>query len=270
MATVAAPLGSQQFTAERRLIESQLKKLLPCADAASSSSLASAMRYAVFGGGQRIRPVLALRVASVLRIPQDRVIAAAACVEILHCASLIVDDLPCMDDACTRRGRASVHVAWGESTAILAAFGLVALAARTCSSNLSFQNHLLKTLDLTELIGGQALDLTASDGSEDHRVRTAAMKTAPLFRLAARAATCATPEPPALGECLEKFSFDLGVAFQLADDLEDGEARAAEAFEASIERAATDLSGLGGRAAPLRELVTYIHDKAWQQNRCHR
>ena len=90
------------------------------------------MQYSVLGCGQRLRPILSLRTARALDCEGPNPLRPAAAVELLHCASLIIDDLPCMDNDSVRRNRASVHVQFGEATAILAAFALVALAARVC------------------------------------------------------------------------------------------------------------------------------------------
>ena len=119
---------------DRLCVNHHLAKLL-CSEGATAGGIVyEAMRYAVLGAAQRVRPILALRVARLFDAPQDHTLCAAAAVELLHCASLIVD-LPCMDDASFRRNRVAVHIRYGEATAVLAAFGLVALAARSLVEN---------------------------------------------------------------------------------------------------------------------------------------
>ena len=146
-----------EFLPERQAIERELSALLLPGDDGDCGSVHEAMAYATLGNGKRIRPVLSIRVAEMIQNETALSLRAAASVEIFHCASLIIDDLPCMDNESERRGRPTVHVAYGEAAAVLAAFGLVALGSR-CLLDLpvaatqlpqlvDFQKRLLRTLD---------------------------------------------------------------------------------------------------------------------------
>lgn len=93
--------------------------------------MSEAMRYGVLGPAQRVSPIIAVRLARVFGTPAELTLPIATSVELLHCASLMIDDLPCMNDSCLRRNQPATHVKFGEATAVLTSFGLVALAART-------------------------------------------------------------------------------------------------------------------------------------------
>jgi len=186
--------------------------------------LAEAMRYAVFPGGARIRPRLCLAVAAACGDDApDLSSAAAASLEIIHCASLVHDDLPCFDDAETRRGRPSVHRAFGEPLAVLAGDGLIVLAFETLARAGACAPSRLASLVLT--LGravGMPAGIVAGQGweseprvsvSDYHRAKTGALFTAATVSGAVAAG--ADPGPwRALGE-------RLGEAYQVADDLRD-------------------------------------------------
>lgn len=228
-----------------------------------------AMRYAVLGQGQRFRPILALRIARLCGQENAHTLRAAAAVELLHCASLIVDDLPCMDNAAERRGRPSTHVAFGEATAVLAAFGLVALASRSIVEQpclpaqlphlVRFQTHLLRTLDVCGLCEGQDLDLRAAD-CERARLRECMneLKTVPLFELAARAGLLFADPQSQLAAALVRFSREFGRAFQLVDDYLDGEIADLGPVEASLSRAEQTIAPLAPAGSELLELVEVL------------
>jgi geranylgeranyl pyrophosphate synthase len=237
---MTAQLASPQLDPDRLNIEAELQTVLGRA----RGRVAEAMRYAALGGGKRIRPLLSLRIARMLKSESPHVLRAAAAVELLHSASLVVDDLPCMDDERYRRGRASTHIEFGESTALLAAFGLVALAARCvvevpCRSREAhrlqgFQSRLLRTLDAGELLEGQELDL-------------AELKTGPLFELAVEAGTVSADLPPAEHAHLRAFGRAYGRAFQAMDDFADGDSRDSSAAAREAEAARGCLTPFSGR-----------------------
>ncbi len=247
------------FAVDRALVDRELDSLLP--EAQAGDIVAHAMRYSVLGGAQRIRPILSLRVARFLNAESPAVLRAAAAAELVHCASLIVDDLPCMDDANARRGRPSVHVEFGEATAILTAFALVALAARCTMDPIvangsaarlaKFQWMLLGVLDAGSLIKGQILDLTE-------------LKTAPLFELAVEAGGVSSPDYDRREPELRRFARQFGMAFQTADDFMDGDGASAAAALREVARARE-------MAAPfdsgIQELVEYLHAKITQDRR---
>ena len=161
---MAAASSQTRLSLDRCTVDRHLREML-AEETLVTGVIQEAMRYSVLGEAQRIRPILALRVARLVDAPTNLAIRGAAAVELLHCASLIVDDLPCMDDSPMRRAAPSVHVKFGEATAILAAFGLVALAARKLvevdcpplyrERVIEFQIQLLRSLDCSGLIAGR-------------------------------------------------------------------------------------------------------------------
>ena len=241
---------------DRNLVEGQLDSLLaPGADAVQA-----AMRYAVLGAGQRLRPILALRVARLVAADPAVSLLAASAVELLHCASLIVDDLPCMDNAPLRRNRPAVHVEFGEATAVLAAFALVAQAARLVAGESCFQLRLLATLDSNGLIAGQALDLAMTGPRrERNRSRVTGMKTVPLFVLAVEAGALGSESPHGERERLLRFGREFGIAYQMMDDYLDGEIATREVVDRQLARARGVLAPFGDRAGELCGLVDYLH-----------
>ncbi|TXM68698.1 geranylgeranyl pyrophosphate synthase [Methylobacterium sp. WL12] len=186
--------------------------------------LAEAIRYAVFPGGHRIRPRLCLAVAAACGDddPQGAE-AAAAAIELLHCASLVHDDLPCFDDAETRRKKAAVHVAFGEPLAVLTGDALIVLAFETLARGAAKHPQRLAALvglvaravgSPAGIVAGQAWESEAEVALSNYQQA----KTGALFAaatVAGAAAAGATPLPwRLLGECL-------GEAYQVADDLRD-------------------------------------------------
>jgi geranylgeranyl diphosphate synthase type II len=193
--------------------------------------LEGAVRHAVFPGGARIRPLLCLAVAAACKDRNPALTdAAAAAIELLHCASLVHDDLPCFDDADTRRGRPSVHSAFGEPTAVLVGDALIVLSFETLANALQKAPAKLPGLlaILTRsvgisggLIAGQAWESELSVPLKTYQ----AAKTGSLFVAATKAgAACAGWEAAEW----EQFGARLGEAFQVADDLRDVFATEAE------------------------------------------
>ena len=269
---------------DRRLVEHELRGILA---PSASSPVSACMEYAVLGDAQRLRPLLAIRTAQLTGGQFAFTLRAAAAIELLHCASLIVDDLPCMDNDSTRRNRPSAHVAYGESTALLAAFGLVALAARTVieqdtsehhwSGQRRFQIALLRTMDCASLIGGQVMDLELTgDRREQCRDLLNEMKTVPLFLLAIEAGLSfpstrpeGRPETSASAYApLRSFGRHFGVALQMTDDYLDGEALDFGPLERQLSASTGCLVPFGAAASPLVELVEYLHVRA--QDHRHR
>lgn len=272
----ASAIQFDSLLSDLRRIEEQLERLLP--PLASSQPVSKAMRYAVFGSGQRLRPIVSLRVAEMLGAASPFSLRASAAVELLHCASLIVDDLPCMDNDPYRRDRPSVHIAFGEANALLAAFGLVALAARSVvdvhchprelSRLLDFQVRLLATLDCDCMIAGQSLDLSLHDGErEANRIHLAALKTVPLFDLAVRAGLLFARVSTAEERSLSAFGRHLGVAYQMRDDLADGEICAVSSAGERFDRTRESLAPFGRRAAPLLDLLDRLDAQRNRRNR---
>ncbi|MCY7315529.1 MAG: polyprenyl synthetase family protein [Rubrivivax sp.] len=186
--------------------------------------LAAALRHAVFPGGARIRPQLCLAVARACGDDQPALAdAAGVAVELLHCASLVHDDLPCFDDAPLRRGQASVHSAFGERLAVLAGDALIVLASDTLARAASdFPQRALQLMRTIHAGVGMPAGIVAGQAWEcEPRValrQYQRLKTGSLFAAAtvagAQAAGGACEDWRALGECL-------GEAYQVADDIRD-------------------------------------------------
>ncbi|MFO0736502.1 MAG: polyprenyl synthetase family protein [Labilithrix sp.] len=233
-------------------------------DQGAPPKLSSAIRYAVFPGGARIRPRLCLAVAEACGNDAPAVVEAAACaLELVHCASLVHDDLPCFDDASTRRGKPSVHRMFGEPLAVLTGDALIVLAFETLARGASQVPSRLAPLTLTlaraigtpgGLIAGQAWESEPAVPLEPyHRA-----KTGSLFMAATMSGAIATGRDPqpwrAMGE-------RLGEAYQVADDLLDALARRDEAGkpiqqDAALGRPnAVAILGVEGAVTRLRQLV---------------
>ena len=239
------------------------------------------MEYALFGSAQRIRPILSLRIGRVFDAPPELTLRAAGAVELLHCASLVVDDLPCMDDSPSRRDRAALHIRFGESTAVLSAFGLVALAARSvletsgpgpCRDRLvDFQIALLRSLDCSGLIAGQALDLEmAANGNSRLRTGTnvSDLKTVPLFNLAVSAGMLFAQPDADEKALLSGFGREFGLAFQMSDDLLDGEEENSAFFKEKLSLLRAAIAHFGTAGEDLEALVEYLNERVADHKPC--
>jgi geranylgeranyl diphosphate synthase type II len=200
------------------------------------------MRYAALGGGKRVRPVLALAVAELCGArPADAVVDVACAVELVHASSLVLDDLPSMDDAQLRRGRPTVHRAFGEDVAILAAFALLnrayALVAEA-GQRLALRRYgpeemihrLTDAVGTRGLVGGQALDLASTPADVDlERLEFIhSHKTGALFLAAAELGAMAADAKRKDLDAVSRYAKNLGLAFQIEDDLLDALATPAE------------------------------------------
>lgn len=206
-------------------IEQALATALASAESAECPpKLAGAIRHAVFPGGARIRPQLCLAVAQACGDDDPALSeAAASAIELLHCASLVHDDLPCFDDSPLRRGRASVHYAYGESLAVLAGDALIVLAFQALSANAERSPQRLAPLIATiasgvgmpvGIVAGQAWECESRVSLADYqRAKTGALFAAATVAGAQAAGALAAPWR-ALGEWL-------GEAYQAADDIRD-------------------------------------------------
>jgi geranylgeranyl pyrophosphate synthase len=218
------------LTQEASFVEESLRRLLP-EETGDDGSVTQAMRYSLLAGGKRIRPAALLAAARLYGTPRERVLSAACAVEMIHAASLILDDLPCMDDAELRRGQATSHRVFGEARAILAAFGLLNLAYQTVSSDSmipessrSRVSELLgRAVGIQGLIGGQALDLALDPSGTDldELERIHSRKTGSLFIVSMEIGAILSKAPEAERESLVLFAKNLGLAYQIVDDLLD-------------------------------------------------
>ncbi len=266
--------------ATKQRLDPFLDGALPPADA-PPAALHAAMRHLLFPGGKRLRPGLAVAACEAFGGTASQALPAAAAAELLHTYSLVHDDLPCMDDDDERRGRPTVHVAFGESTALLAgdalqaqAFGVLAAAPAPAQVVLAATRDLAHAAGSQELVGGQVDDLAFTPGGADEEARVEAVHLRKSAALIAASITMGARFGGA-GEAwqgrLHKFGPELGIAFQIADDLldaEDGDEpcslvrvlgpeRAGERAESLLDGALGRIAELGPEAEPLRMLARY-------------
>jgi geranylgeranyl diphosphate synthase, type II len=221
--------------------------------------LEEAVRYALEGGGKRIRPVLCLATAEAAGGEVEEALPAAAALELIHSFSLVHDDLPALDDDEERRGRPTTHVQFGEAPAILAGDALLAEAFRLAVSARPEMAQELAGATLG-MIGGQYLDI---DGGGRDRAALNRLKTGRLFEASVGCGLWAADVPPADQEPWRAFGADYGFLYQVVDDLldEDGLARelgheGARALATETEASArARLDAIGADTSVLGELV---------------
>jgi len=275
-APVAFPAWSADVLART---ETALDVLLPQPAAAGAlGRLHEAMRYAVLGGGKRVRPLLAHAAGELTGAPPGALDRAGCAVELIHAYSLVHDDLPCMDDDVLRRGKPTVHVAYGEALAMLTGDALQALAfqaaAEAAAQGVAAPAVVRMTIELAQaagsvgMAGGQAIDLavvgevpTRADLEDMHRRKTGAMLRASV-RLGA---WCGEPLDSAGATALDAYCDAVGLAFQVVDDVLDVEADSATLGKTAGKDAANDkptyvsLMGLGPARALAAELRAQAH-----------
>jgi farnesyl diphosphate synthase len=224
-------LAWEVWSSERaRRVENVLQLALPPATE-PPQTLHEAMRYAVLGGGKRIRALLAYASGELASADPDAVDAAAAAVELIHAYSLIHDDLPCMDDDSLRRGKPACHVAFGEATALLAGDALQSLAfERLASGSMPDPQaqiaRLARASGSRGMAGGQAMDLasvgvglTLAELERMHRLKTGALIEAAVRLGAACGRIMSSQE----NDALDRYADAVGLAFQVVDDVLDVE-----------------------------------------------
>lgn len=261
------PLKKKRRAGRRRLkiflrykeIEKALKRYLP----KGNDALSAAMRYSVFSGGKRIRPILTIESARACRGRFEDALPAAAAVELVHAYSLIHDDLPAMDNDDLRRGKPTCHKVFGEANAILAGDALLTLAFNIMAKNtkpalgIKIIEELSRASGAGGMIGGQALDLEFQGKAKKKMIaeRINILKTAKLFSAAAKigalTARAQTKEIKALG----RFGLDFGLSFQMVDDNLDGDDGEIKKAASLVEKAKSDLKILGKRADRLKDII---------------
>ncbi len=224
------------FEKKRKLVDRRLVKILREASGASvPKELARSIGYAVMAGGKRLRPIIAIMVCELFGGDANEIARPACALELIHAASLILDDLPAMDDAKLRRGKKAHHLVFGESTTILTGFALVALAFELCAEEEPAVARLI-TKEVAEsggakgLVGGQFLDLSAFSRKSVVRQLDACyrLKAGALFRGAAAMGAIFGGAKPRELRILKDFGMELGVLFQVRDDIIDAEASMAK------------------------------------------
>ena len=239
----ADPLA-EFLAAARARVDGALERWLP-SPPSCPAIVADAMRYSVFAGGKRLRPMLTLAAAAAVggRGAIDLALPAACAIELLHTYSLIHDDLPAMDDDTLRRGRPTLHVVYGDGIAILAGDGLHAeaftlLARDPVSDEAVVMRRKLGVLRLVGeaagaagMVGGQAIDLQAGGQAPKHAITLDAdglrgmhaRKTGALIRASAVGGAILAGADDALVAAIDAFAGEIGLAFQIVDDILDVE-----------------------------------------------
>lgn len=279
-------------------VEEVLDKIL-AAEEGHEARLFDSMRYATLGGGKRFRPFLVAESAALFSVSRTSALRVAAAIELVHCYSLVHDDLPAMDDDDLRRGQPTVHKKFDEATAILAGDALLTLAFEVLADRRTHENGnvraelvsaLAKASGAHGMVGGQMLDLAAESIELDMGgiTRLQRLKTGALIAFSCEAGAIlgrASAEPR---EALRGYAHDLGLTFQIADDLLDVEgtmeetgkavgkdAAAGKATFVSIlgveraraqakllaQQAAEHLSVFGDLADPLRAAASFVVER---------
>ena len=271
----------QEYMRDRiPLVDAALEKLLPSAEE-PPLALHAAMRHLLFPGGKRFRPVLAMAGAEAVGGSSQDALPLATAVELIHAYSLVHDDLPCMDDDALRRGRPTVHVLYGDAIAVLAGDALQSLAFEALAGAADRDNaaavvqtlaRLAATAGSRQLVGGQADDLVY-DPSDSNPTRIESVhlrKSAALIAASITGGALLAGAGEEQVAQLEGFGLEVGVAFQIADDLldedeedqcslaralgHDGAAgRAGELLTSALGR----IEDMGEPAEPLRELARF-------------
>lgn len=272
----------------RRAVDDALERYLPSSET-PPATIHEAMRYSVFAGGKRLRPILVIAGAEAAGGTMARVLPTACAMELIHTYSLIHDDLPAMDDDDYRRGRLTNHKVFGEAIAILAGDALLTLAFGLFAEHASLEviREVAIAAGTFGMIGGQVADIQSEGKSVDaetleyiHRHKTAA-----LIRCSLRSGAMLAGASPAALQAIGEAGSHLGLAFQIVDDILDVEGSLEDlgktagsdrrkkkvtypehfGVEASrlkakalIEDAKTALGPLGPRAEPIRALAEFI------------
>jgi geranylgeranyl diphosphate synthase type II len=287
----------QYLEQKREAVDRFLESVIPDAQTVPTT-LHESMRYSLFAGGKRVRPILAIATAEAVGTPAPAVMPIACSLELIHTYSLIHDDLPAMDNDDYRRGKPTNHMVYGEAMAILAGDSLLTMAFELCS-----RTSLVKGIDparqvrlIEELafgsgnrgmVGGQVLDIQAENQDIDLATLQSIHKhkTGMLIRAAVRMGAITAGATPSQLDDLTGYAEDIGLAFQIADDVLNvtgtreelgknpntdaqrgkktyptfyGVEGAQKLADESMTRAINRLSSFGPPADPLRELARYI------------
>ena len=293
---------AQELDAESRRVRADVdsffsRLLAPTGD--SRELLYEAMRYAAIGGGKRLRPLLTVAASRLFAIDRACALRAGCAIEAIHVYSLIHDDLPCMDDADLRRGKSTLHKRFGEAAAVLAGDSLHALAFEILADSVTHQDPWVRSDLVVELAraagpagmaGGQMMDLAAEGQQLDLPAitRLQQLKTGALIEYSVEAACVMAKLPHEARTPYRGYARNIGLAFQIADDLIDhsgdseaagkptgrdahagkatfvsllGEERARQQASFLVSQAIEHLSGNGDEADLLRAIARFAIDR---------
>lgn len=261
------------FGKELDLIERHLSTLLNERFTAPVNGLNpfwECMNYSLLSEGKRFRPLLSLLTAKTLEKPMLSALPMATAVELIHTYSLIHDDLPVMDDDDERRGRPTNHKVYGDAMALLAGDALLTLAfgvlADSGSPNIGAAvRQLSEAAGPRGMVGGQVLDIKGGNLPENALADIHARKTGALIRVAVEGTAILLEASTPQTQALARYGDNLGLAFQLADDLQDGdgyvtllgEAETKKRLQQVSEQALQALTGFGESASGLRNMIQY-------------
>ncbi len=260
-------------------VNKALESYLP-AQAPYLGNLGEVMRYGVFPGGKRFRPILALATCEALGCERQKAMPAACAFELVHCFSLVHDDLPCMDDDVERRGKPTCHVAYGEDTALLAGDALVIhafeVAAQTSDAPTAVKviRELAYASGHPGMVGGQILDMDAQHhgATQESLLAVHRSKTGALIRGAARVGAIVGGADERQLQLLTEYGEHVGLVFQITDDILDavedpdpisfptlyGMERSKQMAQETTEKALQCLKPFGEAATPLVALAEYL------------
>ena len=274
------------------------KKIAPASEMTDEpeETVVEAMRYSALSGGKRLRPFLTVCASNLFGVSKDSAFQAASAIEFIHTYSLIHDDLPAMDDDDLRRGKPTCHMQFGEAAAILAGDGLLTYAFQVLANPRTHVDPAVRCELIYELaqasggwgmVGGQMMDLEAENKtlSLDEIIRLQRLKTGELFAVSCEAGAILGKAPSIMRKLLRAYAHDMGLAFQITDDLLDvegtrdqtgkgvrkdkiagkatlvsimGVERAREHAKALTEQAISHLDVFDKRADNLRELADFV------------
>ena len=290
----------ETYLKEKRLkINQKLEEILPIEE--EPKIIHRAMRYSVFAGGKRIRPILAVTAYEISGGEGDSILMPACGLELIHTYSLIHDDLPCMDDDDYRRGRPTNHKIYGEAIAVLTGDALTALAfecllgsSEKCDFSelaiLGFVRRLARAIGTKGLIGGQVMDITqlSKNRKKESLEKTCEYKTGALIEASLECGALLAGADSQLLAALKRYGKGIGLAFQITDDILNvtgdkavmgksvhtdrehekvtfpeliGLENSKKEALRCIEDAKVSLNDLGQSAWPLREIANYILDR---------
>lgn len=275
----------------------KMDELLPSKEESSASKLVDAMRYSALAPGKRLRPFLTVTCANIFGVSRSSALQTAAAVEFIHTYSLIHDDLPSMDDDDMRRGQPSCHKKFGEATAILAGDALLTyafevLADRSTHGSHSVRCELIRCVGKASgcrgMVAGQALDMEAEEKDLDINqiIHLQRLKTGELFATSCEVGAILGNSAPNLRNQLRAYAHDIGLAFQITDDLLDAQAgdndnertdkaagkatfvsalgmdKAKEQARILSQQAITHIKTFGNKANLLKDLAHYVVDRS--------
>ena len=262
---------AERLAERARAVTRRLDQILPPVSG-SRGRVVEAMRYSALSGGKRLRPFLVMESADLFDVAPGNALQCAVAVEMIHCYSLIHDDLPAMDDSDLRRGRPTVHRAFDDATAILAGDGLLTeafavLADPRCHPDAAVRGELVAGLAAAAgaagMVGGQMIDIAPERPELDlcGITKVQALKTGALITFSCEAGTILGRAEPRARQALVGYARDLGLAFQIVDDLLDSQSTPEELGkptgqdEAAGKATFVGLLGPDGARAKAEELI---------------